>query len=91
MSNNSNNTDSWYNPILHFGVHTLVGSAIFCIIAAPALGLSFLVLYLETLGVPAFTLSVLTFLEHALLMVDAALFVVYILITAYKAFKEMLK
>lgn len=87
----TNNNQSWLTPILHFGAHTFVGSMIFCIIAVPAIGLSFLVHYLEGLQVPAFTLSVLTFLEHVLLIVDATLFVVYIVITAYKAFKEMFK
>jgi hypothetical protein len=81
----------WWAPIAHFAGHTFIGSAIFAVIAVPAVGLSLLVKYLGGVGVPEFTLTVLTFLEHGILIVDAGLFVVYLCITAYKAFKEMVE
>lgn len=81
----------WWAPIAHFAGHTFIGSAIFAVIAIPAVGLSLLVKFLEGAGVPEFTLAVLTFLEHGILIIDAALFVVYLCITAYRAFKEMLE
>ena len=82
---------SWWAPIVHFATHTIVGSMIFIIIGGPAIGLSMLVKYLSTLGVPEFTLNVLNFLEHAILLIDALLFSVYLAFTAYSAFKEMWK
>ena len=87
----SENNKSWLTPIVHFATHTFVGTAIFFIIGVPAIGLSCLVVLLKAWNVPEFTLSVLTFLEHVILVIDATLFVVYLIFTAWTAFKEMLK
>lgn len=80
---------SLWAPIAHFAGHTLVGTALFVIIGAPAVGLSFLVKALAAAQVDGFTVSVLSFLEHAILVLDAALFLVYLGITAYRSVKEM--
>jgi hypothetical protein len=86
-----NDSKRWWSPISDFAHHIAIGTAIFIIVGAPAIGLSFLVHYLETLGVGSFTVTVLTFLEHAILIVDSALFLVYLGSTAYKAVKGYLK
>lgn len=80
----------WWQPIAHFAGHTITGTLIFCIIATPAIGLSMLVHWLEKVDeVSRFTIIVLTYLEHAILIVDAVLFVVYLGFTAIHALKEM--
>jgi len=78
----------WWAPIAHFAAHTLVGTAIFIIIGLPAVGLSLGIEWLARLGVPAFPLSVLSLLEESLCVIDAGLFLVYIILTSYHAFKE---
>ncbi len=79
----------WWKPIWHFAAHTITGTGIFVVIALPAVGLSMLIHYLEGGSVPKFTLLVLTVLEHAILIVDSVLFLVYLGFTSVRAIKEM--
>lgn len=79
----------WWKPILQFALHTITGSAIFVVIAMPAVCLSVLNHYLESKGVPRLTLNILTVLEHAILIVDSILFLVYLGLTAMHSIKEM--
>ncbi|WP_095158142.1 hypothetical protein [Pseudomonas sp. Irchel 3E13] len=79
----------WYAPLVHFLAHTLVGSGIFLIIAAPSVFLGWLVHKLREYHVAEFTLSVLTFLEHTILLVDALTFLCFIGITSWSAIREM--
>lgn len=81
----------WWAWIAHFLGHTLVGTAVFVIVGTPAIGLSLLMEFLETLHVSTFTIQVLSFLEHGILLVDAMLFLVYLGVTAYQAMQEMIK
>lgn len=78
----------WWAPIVHFAGHTVGGSIIFIIIAMPAIGLSLLVEFLGENGIPQFTITVLTILEHTILVIDAVLFVIYLVVTAIKAGRE---
>ena len=75
-------------PIVHFAAHVTVGSLLFLVIAAPAVGLSLLVHTLEAVHLDSFTVLVL-FLERAILVADAMLFITYLVVTAIKSVKEM--
>lgn len=89
-SHNGNGASSsaWWKPIVHFLTHSVVGSAIFIIIAIPALLLGKLVHLLEKWGVAPYVLSVLTYLEYFIVTVDAILVVVYLGFAGYRAIKE---
>jgi len=78
----------WWSPIAHFAAHCTVGFIIFLIVGLPAVALSFLVHYLETLGVNPFTIGVLTTLESALTIADAILFIIFLTLGIYRALKE---
>ncbi|MCK6391660.1 MAG: hypothetical protein L6Q40_11690 [Azonexus sp.] len=82
---------SWMTPVIHFAAHVVVGTALFVIIGAPAVGLSFLVKALVAAGVDAYTVAVLSFLEHAILTLDAILFMTYLVVTAWRSLKEMIE
>ena len=76
-------------PIVHFAAHVTVSSLLFLVIAAPAVGLSLLVHTLEAVHLDSFTVLVLKFLERAILVADAMLFITYLVVTAIKSVKEM--
>jgi hypothetical protein len=78
----------WWSPIAHFAAHCFVGFIIFIIIGLPAVALSFLVHKLETLGVSPLTIGVLTFLETALTIADAILFLIFLSLGIFRALKE---
>ena len=79
----------WWSPIAHFAAHCFVGFIIFIIIGLPAVALSFLVHKLETLGVVnPLTIAVLTFLEMALTIADATLFLIFLCLGIFRALKE---
>jgi predicted membrane channel-forming protein YqfA (hemolysin III family) len=80
----------WYTPILNFATHALVGTLIFLIVALPAIGLEHLVHMAEGWGTSAFVVSVMVFLERAILVLDAGAVLLYILVSTYKEIKEML-
>jgi hypothetical protein len=82
---------SIWTPVVHFAAHTFVGSLLFVIVGAPAVGLSMLVHALEAAHLDGFTVEVLAFLEHAILLADAGLFMTYLVVTAIKSVKEMWK
>ena len=84
-----NKKNPLWTPVVHFGAHTLIGSVLFLIVGAPAVGLSMLVHALESAHVDGFTVLVLSFLEHAILLADAGLFLTYLVVTAIKSVKEI--
>lgn len=81
----------WWMPVAHFAAHTAVGTLIFLIIGIPAVLLSYLVHWLESIGVSSFTILVLSFLENAITITDAMLFVVFLALGAFKAAKEFIE
>ncbi len=85
------NHKSFWTPIVHFAGHTFIGSVLFLIIGAPAVGLSLLVHALEAAHIDGFTIVVLSFLERAILVADAGLFIIYLVVTAIKSVKERWK
>lgn len=84
----THNKKPWWSPIAHFGAHGFVGTIIFLIIMVPAVLLNHLVQYLAKFGISDFTLLILGLLEHAIVLVDAGLFFVFICIGAARAIKE---
>jgi hypothetical protein len=98
MNNNNNNDDhnnnagerTWFTPIASFATHAFVGSLIFLIVALPAVGLEHLVHMAEGWGTSTFVISVMVFLERAILVIDAVAVLLYILTSTYKEIKEML-
>lgn len=90
MEKHSPHARPWYAPLVHFAAHTLVGTGIFLIIGTPAVFLGWLVHKLnEEFHVSEFTITVLVFLEHTLIVVDAVLFVIYLGFTGYSTIREM--
>jgi RsiW-degrading membrane proteinase PrsW (M82 family) len=87
----SNGSGKWYGPIAHFFGHTVVGTLIFFVIALPAVGLSFFVKWLEHLGIQGLPIQVLTFLEGAILILDALSFLAYLCVTTVKFVRELVK
>lgn len=88
MSDKTSKTP-WWKPVAHFAAHTTIGTVLFGIIAIPAVALNLLVAWLAGLHVGAFIITVLTFLEDAILLIDALLYLVYLGVTAKRAIKEM--
>ena len=84
-----NRTTTWWAAIVHFAVHIVVGAFIFILIALPAFGLGLLVQYLAIHGAAPYVIQVLTFLEYAIVTIDAMTFLVYLVITGIHAVKEM--
>lgn len=66
-----------------------IGSAIFMLIALPGFGLGLLVKFLAKNGAADYVVTVLTFLEYAIVTIDAVVFVGYLGVTSLSAIKEM--
>jgi len=86
----SNTIKHWWDPIAHFVKHSFVGTAIFIVVAVPAVGLNFLVHFLEKMHVSIFVIRVLEILESVILVFDAIMFLIYLVIQGYKSIKEFL-
>ena len=80
----------WWDPIGHFVKHSFVGTAIFIVVAVPAVGLNFLVHFLEAIHVSIFVTQILEILEALILVLDAIMFLIYLVIQGYKSIKEFL-
>jgi len=79
----------WLRPLWKFLVHTFVGTAIFVVIATPAVLLHFLVKYLSTLALPSVLLWGLEGAEYLLFAVDWLLFGWFVIRAGIKAAKEL--
>lgn len=79
----------WFTPILNFAVHSIIGTLTFMLVALPAVALDLFVQYLTTLGASAFTITVLSLLEGAIVVLDALATLWYIVLKAYREFKDM--
>jgi hypothetical protein len=82
------NGDSWWTPVIHFLTHTVVGTAIFLIIAMPAWGLEQVVEILKEHHMEGYPAQVLTLLANAIVTLDAALVFAYFVYAGRKAMKE---
>ncbi len=80
---------TWWSPVVHFGVHVMVGALIFVLISLPAFGLGLLVQSLAVQGTDPYVVQVLTLLEYAIVTIDAMAFLAYLVITGFNAVREM--
>jgi hypothetical protein len=87
LSDDSNG-DSWWAPVIHFLTHSVVGTAIFVIIALPAWGLEQVVGILKEHHMEGYPATVLTLLANAIVSLDAFLVFAYFYYAAKKALKE---
>lgn len=87
----SSGNGKWYTPIAHFFAHAVVGTLIFFVIALAAVGLSFFVKWLTSIGIEGFAIDVLTLLEGVILVLDALSFVAYLCVTTVKFVRELVK
>src|SRR5689334_20907940 len=78
----------WRAP-LEFAVHTLVGTAIFAIIAAAAVGLDIVVRNLETHGISSGIGFGLNVAEYAIFVTDLILLIVFLCRTAKRAMRKL--
>jgi len=79
-------TFAWAQPIAEFAIHAFVGTIIFSIVAVPAVGLDYLQRYLEIHDeVIRFGVR---FAEYALLFTDVALFVTFLIRTAWRTARK---
>ena len=90
VNNHSSLDGKWYKPIVNFATHAFVGTLVFLIVALPAIGLEHLVHMAEGWGTSSFVISVMVFLERAILVLDAGAVLLYISISTYKEIKDML-
>jgi hypothetical protein len=81
----------WWQPIVHFAGHTLAGTIMFILFGAVSVVLAMLVQYLEASKVPVFTLAVLSFVEHVILIVDSVLYLIYLAVAGWEAVKEIVE
>jgi len=72
-----------------FAVHTIVGTTIFAIIAAPAIGLGMVVNKLEGTGTDGVIFFGLKTAEYALFATDLGLYLVFLWRTAKRAVKRL--
>ncbi len=89
---NNNEPDSkpikWWLPLYEYMVHILVGTAIFILVAVPAVGVNFLAGYLSDLGVNNIIIHGLTAFEYLIFGVDVVLFIIFNITTSYKYIKK---
>jgi hypothetical protein len=82
--------DSWWEPIWELVVHVLIGSVLFAIIFAPAVGLDLAVRWLKTsLDVSEPLLILLTSVKYFVAGVDALVYVAYILRMTWRFLRKL--
>ena len=79
--------DTWWGPIVEFGVHTIVGTIIFVLITTPALLLAYLhdrLTFASAVVEFGFRLG-----EYGLLLADVLLFLVFLARTTMRTAKKL--
>ena len=83
-------TPAWMKPVVELVVHVLVGSLLFTIIFAPAVGLDLLVRWLRTATeVSEFLITLLTWTKYAIAVIDALLYVGFMVNMAWRFMTEL--
>lgn len=85
----NNNEKPWWVPVVHFAVHAIQGSLIFAILAAVSFGVGTLSHFFVKLGASHFTEIIFDFLEHSMLVLDAVVFLRYLVVSARKAYQGL--
>ena len=71
-----------------FCLHVLIGGIIFCLIAGLTLAISLLTKWLETEGVPAFTMGTLRGLTYLLLAADVLTYGWFVVVVSWRFLKQ---
>ena len=79
----------YLTPGIHFATHTMVSSAVFVIVALPAVGFFLLVELAGHVGLSGFVIYVFRSLEYCILSVDALVFIGFLGINAWNFIKEI--
>jgi hypothetical protein len=79
----------WWKPLWQFAVHGIVGTAIFVLIAVPAVSLSILLKWLETRNIDPNLIYGLKGAEYLVFVVDLLLFAWFVVRTAVRAGKKL--
>jgi len=82
-------TVAWWYPLWEFLLHVLVGTGIFVVIAAPAVGLNLLVAYLATLKVSYWIILGLEVAEYSLFILDIVLYLVFLVRTGWRTIQKL--
>ena len=86
----SQSTDhAWWDSLWEFLIHVVVGTGIFALIGTPAVVLDVLVSWLSTKSISSFIIYGLKSCEYTLFIVDIALFIVFIVRTAWRTFRKL--
>jgi hypothetical protein len=78
----------WWQAPWEFAVHALVGTLIFALIAAPAVGINLSIHWLESNGVSSPVILALEIGEYALLLADLLLFLMFLWRTSLRAVRK---
>jgi hypothetical protein len=76
--------DPWWIPLVTFAVHIFVGTGIFLLIGAAAVGLDLFMKWLEGLGVSPYIIVGLMIAKIALFSADVLLFLIYLANTSWE-------
>jgi hypothetical protein len=76
--------DPWWIPLVAFAVHVFVGTGIFLLIGAAAVGLDLFMKWLEGLGASAYIIAGLMVAKIALFGADVLLFLIYLANTSWE-------
>jgi hypothetical protein len=68
----------WWKAPVEFGCHIMVGTGIFALIALAAVGLDFLLKWLETIKISSFIICGLTLAKKSVFVLDVALYLIYL-------------
>jgi hypothetical protein len=79
----------WWSPIWEFAVQAFVGTLLFALIALPAVGLNFLVKYIEREGAAEPLCYGLSLCEYTLFVVDGTVFLVFIVRHGFKSARKL--
>jgi hypothetical protein len=81
--------DATISPLLHFLAHEALGLCIFVLIASVAYGLHLFVGFLTANGLDGFGAHVLYAVEGSLLVIDALLFLIFMVRVGIRTVKEL--
>ncbi len=82
-------SSGWRGALWEFAVHIIVGTGIFLIIYAPAVGLNLLVKWMVSSDVNWLTVLLVQTAECSLIIADTFLFLVFLVKTTWRAIKKL--
>jgi hypothetical protein len=80
---------AWWLTLWEFAVHVIVGTLLFLIIYAPAVGLNFLVHWMTSKEIDRFVIVVVQGAEYALIIADSALYLAFLIKTTCRGIKKL--